>query len=69
MKVDQLTNGWRRTLERVDRTHDRITLAQSTALEYCEPEAIEQSYEEISNSSFAAVNYGIVKFEEIAGEY
>jgi hypothetical protein len=69
MKVDEVTNGWRRTLERVDQTHDKITSAQSTALDYCEPEAIEQAYEDISNSSFAAVNYGIVEFEKIAGKY
>lgn len=39
MKVDALTNGWRRTLERVDRTHDKIAIAQSTAFKYCEPGA------------------------------
>jgi hypothetical protein len=69
MKVDELTKGWRRTLERVDRMHDEIGFARSTALQDCEPETIEQSYEEISNSSFAAVNYGIVEFEETAGKY
>jgi hypothetical protein len=69
MKVDELTKGWRRTLERVDQMHDKITSAQSNALEYCEPETIAQSYEEISNSSFAAVNYGIVEFEETAEKY
>jgi hypothetical protein len=69
MKVDELTKGWRRTLERVDRMHDEIGFARSTALQDCEPETIEHSYEEISNSSFAAVNYGIVEFEETAGKY
>jgi hypothetical protein len=69
MKVEALTNGWRRTVERVDRTHDKICSAQSTAFEYYEPGAAEQTYEEISNSAFADVTDSIAKFEAVAEKY
>jgi hypothetical protein len=69
MRVDALTNGWRRTLERVDRVCDKAECARSTTFESCEPGVSESSSEEVSDLAFMTLTSGIAEFEQLGGKY